>query len=77
VKPKKEKAKIEQQTGIDIGTRVRIIREPYFGKMGKVVALPTELKDIETESKVRVLEVELVTGERITLPRANVEIIQE
>ncbi len=77
VKPKKEKAKIEQQTGIDIGTRVRIIREPYFGKMGKVVALPPELKDIETESKVRVLEVELDTGERITLPRANVEIIQE
>ncbi len=64
------------ETGLEIGMTVRIIREPYFGLLGKVVNLPIELQTIETESKVRVLEVELEEGQRITLPRANVEIIE-
>lgn len=63
--------------GVEEGSKVRIIREPYFGKIGRVVALPPELQVIETESKVRVFEVELENGTRITLPRANVEIIEE
>jgi len=63
-------------TGLEIGTPVRIIREPHFGFLGKVVDLPVELMTIETESKVRVLEVELENKERIVLPRANVEIIE-
>lgn len=62
---------------LDIGTPVRMIREPYFGKLGRVAALPIELQQIETEAKVRVLEVELEDGDYITLPRANVEIIEE
>jgi transcription antitermination factor NusG len=64
------------ETGLEVGMTVRIIREPYFGLLGKVVSLPSELKEIETESKVRILEVELEDGERITLPRANVEIFE-
>lgn len=63
--------------GLAIGMAVRIIRQPSFGKIGKVTALPVELQTIETEAKVRVLEVELETGERLVLPRANVEIIEE
>ncbi|NPV14634.1 hypothetical protein HPY86_06855 [candidate division WOR-3 bacterium] len=63
--------------GLAIGMAVRIIRQPHFGKIGNVTALPVELQTIETEAKVRVLEVELETGERVTLPRANVEIIEE
>jgi hypothetical protein len=55
---------------------VRIIRQPNFGRIGKVTALPVELQDIETEAKVRVLEVELDDGRRVLLPRANVEIIE-
>jgi hypothetical protein len=62
---------------LDIGTPVRMIREPYFGKLGRVAALPIELQQLETEAKVRVLEVELEDGDYITLPRANVEIIEE
>jgi hypothetical protein len=64
------------ETGLEVGMTVRIIREPYFGLLGKVVSLPSELKEIETESKVRILEVELEDGRRITLPRANVEIFE-
>ena len=61
---------------LEIDTPIRIIREPYFGKLGRVFALPVELRQLETEAKVRVLEVELEDGNRITLPRANVEIIE-
>jgi len=61
---------------LSIGTVVRIIREPYFGQLGTVVALPVELTRIATESKVRVLEVELESGKRVVLPRANVEIFE-
>lgn len=67
---------ISTGTGLEVGMAVRIIREPYFGAIGKVVALPVELADIETEAHVRVLEVELEDKKRITLPRANVEIIE-
>ncbi len=62
--------------GLDIGMTVRIIREPYFGKLGKVTALPPELMPLETEAHVRVLEVQLESGERVLLPRANIEMIE-
>ncbi len=65
-----------RESGLEIGTLVRIIRQPHFGLLGKVISLPVELQLIETESKVRVLEVELENGQRVTLPRANVEIIE-
>ncbi len=65
-----------QESGLVIGTPIRVIREPYFGKLGKVTALPAELQVIETEAKVRVLEVELEDKRRVVLPRANVEIIE-
>lgn len=63
--------------GLRPGTPVRIIREPCFGALGYVVSLPIELQTIETESHVRVTEVELVDGRRVIMPRANVEIIEE
>lgn len=63
-------------TGIQIGDQIRIIREPHFGKIGKIAALPSELQQIETEARVRVMEVELIDGKRVILPRANVEIIE-
>lgn len=63
--------------GMNIGTMVRIIRDPYFGRIGKVKSLPPELRVIETEAKVRAVEVELDTGEDVIVPRANVEIIEE
>jgi hypothetical protein len=59
---------------LNIGTPIRLIRAPYFGALGCVVALPPEPQEIETETKTRVLEAELVTGKRVIVPRANVEI---
>ncbi len=67
----------ELAAGMVSGTPVRIIRKPYFGAIGKVVSLPVELQQVESESYVRVLEVELDDGRVVTIPRANVEIIEE
>jgi len=67
----------ELSAGMVPGTPVRIIRKPYFGAIGKVVSLPVELQQVESESYVRVLEVELDDGRVVTIPRANVEIIEE
>ena len=63
--------------GMTSGTRIRAIRAPYFGKLGKVVSLPTGLQQLETESKARVMEVEFDDGMRAIVPRANVELIVE
>ncbi len=75
-KPTSVEAVDEESTYIDIGTFVRVIREPYFGKLGQVTDLPVELQSLETEAKVRVLEVELEGDQKVILPRANVEIIE-
>ena len=71
----------EEQDGsvegiLEVGSSVRIIREPHFGKLGRVTELPVELQNLETEAQVRVLRVELENGEQTTLPRANVEAIE-
>ena len=65
-----------QRSGIRIGDPVRIIRDPLFGRIGQVVALPHELQQIETESHVRVLEVEFPDRSRAVVPRANIEVIE-
>ena len=62
---------------LEVGSSVRIIREPYFGKLGRVTELPVELQNLETEAQVRVLRVEFENGQQTTLPRANVEAIEE
>ena len=62
---------------LEIGSPVRVIREPHFGKLGRVTKLPIELQKLETEAEVRVLQVELEDGETTTLPRANVEAIEK
>jgi hypothetical protein len=63
-------------TGLEIGSLIRVIREPYFGALGKVKELPNELQKMESESMVRVLEVEFEDGGTALLPRANVEMIE-
>lgn len=61
---------------LEPGTLIRIIRQPNFGRIGKVTGLPEELHTVESETKVRILEAELDDGKRLILPRANVEVIE-
>ena len=59
-----------------VGSRVRLVREPYTGSLGEVTALPAEPEVIATEARVRVLRARLDDGREVTVPRANVELIQ-
>jgi hypothetical protein len=61
---------------LDLGRPVRIIRDPYFGLIGSVSALPREPRALDSGSKARVLEVKLDSGESVVIPRANVELIE-
>lgn len=65
-----------ERGGIQIGDPVRVIRDPLFGKIGEVSALPSELHTIPTESDVRVLEVCFADGSRAVIPRTNIEVIE-
>jgi len=71
-------AKYVQRTmeGLAVGSPVRVIRHPHFGRLGTVVALPSPLQKLESESVARVLEVEFDSDERAIIPRANVEMIE-
>lgn len=65
-----------QRDGIRLGDPVRIIRDPMFGRIGEVSALPHALTKIPTESEVRVLEVKLSDGKTVVIPRTNIEVIE-
>lgn len=75
--PAKSAADDEMSSVLQVGTAIRAIREPHFGRLGRCVALPPELVTLPSETKVRVLEVEFEDGQRATLPRANVELIKQ
>lgn len=60
---------------LKIGSRIRCIREPYFGRLGVVTGLPATLVRLESGTEVRVLKADLDGGERAIVPRANIEII--
>ena len=73
---KSEEVEEEITGGMTAGTPVRLIRQPYFGELGKVVNLIVKLQTMETGSKVRAVEIELGSGEKVIVPRANVEILE-
>lgn len=62
--------------GMEIGDPVRVIRAPYFGRIGNIKALPFSPQRIETEATVRVLEVAFADGTSAVVPRTNVEMIE-
>jgi hypothetical protein len=63
--------------GLVAGATVRLIRTPEFGAVGRVVSLPAEPEEIATGARVRVVRVRLRDGQVLTVPRANVELVEE
>ena len=63
--------------GIALGDTVRGIRAPYFGRIGVVSGLPVELTTMESETRVRILEVTFDDATVVAMPRANVESIEQ
>jgi hypothetical protein len=78
--PRRDDAGPAASTGgplaLEPGVSIRIIREPYFGLLATVTALPHQLYTVESGASVRVLEAALADGKIVTVPRANVEIIE-
>lgn len=75
---KAEHAGSTERTGalLRVGAPVRVIRDPYFGVLGTVSALPAEPSVLASGSRARVLEVAFESGQAAIVPRANVEIIE-
>jgi len=65
----------EADLAISDGSLIRVIRAPYFGRVGKVKSLPPELQKMESETMVRVAEIEFEDGTIEIIPRANLEMI--
>jgi hypothetical protein len=65
----------ESDLAISVGSLIRVIRAPYFGRVGKVKSLPPELAKMESETLVRVAEIEFKDGSVEIIPRANLEMI--
>ena len=68
---------VKEVPGLQIGDVVRIIRQPHFGSLGKVVELPAPLQALESESMARVLVLDIPGVGKRMVARANVEAIEE
>ncbi len=59
---------------LTVGTSVRLTRIPHLGDVGTVVNLPKTPILLENGLRVLCAEVESVTGEKLTVPLANLEV---
>ena len=73
---REQKSTVYEPGILEVGVPVRIIREPYFGDIGKVHSLPSKPQTLESGTKTRVLEVIVENGDILTIPRANIERIE-
>ena len=62
--------------GLVSGSLVRLIRKPWFGEIATVASLPEKPVRLPTGALARVLEVRRTNAEIVTVPRANVEIVE-
>ena len=69
---------VSEQTlkGLVPGADVRGIRTPYFGLVGKVIELPPELQKVESGATVRVARIDFPNLGKVTVPRANIELME-
>jgi hypothetical protein len=69
----------EEGTGIlpmEVGVRVRALRAPHLGDVGKVVDLPARPQLVESGARLPVAVVELDSGETVSIPMVNLELIR-
>ena len=68
---------VDKEFGLlKLGSTVRIIRDPYFGKIGRVHRLQHNPQSLESGTKTRVLEVVIENDNILTVPSANIELIE-
>lgn len=72
-----DRSRVQENVGTQIGNSIRCIRDPYFGQLAIVKELISDLRVVESGTKVRVLEVEFEDGTAGIVPRANIEMIED
>lgn len=60
---------------MEVGSKIRIIRDPNFGAIAEIIALPHEQTLIPSGARVRVATIRLEDGSQYDIPRANIEIL--
>jgi len=58
------------------GTLVRLVREPYLGKVGSVAGLPPQRRRVEWGVEIEGVEVDLDEGRRVFVPLTNLELLE-
>jgi hypothetical protein len=56
------------------GLRVRITREPKLGQIGRIEEIPAQLLELPNGLRVAGARVELISGETVNIPLANLEL---
>jgi hypothetical protein len=59
-----------------VGDRVRIIRDPYLGAVGKITKLPGDVRSTETGARVQGAEIDMGQASPVFVPLANLEILR-
>ena len=72
---KKGKTAASEGKVMAVGSKIRIIRNPNFGAVAEIIALPHEQTLIPTGARVRVATIKLEDGTQYDIPRANIEIL--
>jgi hypothetical protein len=65
----------KESAGMTVGSLVRVIRSPNFGKIGSVKGLPPELRKMESETMVRVAIID-IDESQFEIPRSNLEVVE-
>jgi hypothetical protein len=65
----------KKTSGMIEGSLVRVIRSPNFGAIGAVKELPAELRQMESETMVRVAIIK-IDNKLFEIPRSNLEVVE-
>jgi hypothetical protein len=63
------------ESGLITGRAVRIIRHPYFGRIGFIKELPPEPRSIPSGASARVAVIIFEDETTVEIPRANIELL--
>jgi len=67
-------ALIDNDKGLHVGKEVRVIRAPYFGKISKILELPTQPQKLSSGAIAKVAKLS-IDGVTCIVPRANLEVM--
>lgn len=71
-----QKETTSEKTGVlQVGIQIRFIRGDHFGMNAEICELPIRPEELVTGAHARVLRAKLPSGEIVTVPRSNVEVL--